>query len=406
MAKDDDFPCLGCGKPVKKSGYSIACTICGLWCHKECTGLTDEVFKFIQAQFKANGVTYWGCRACTSFAKQFHSKLGEMNKRMNEIDSRTTKNTEEIQANKDKVKKIQEEIKELREERDGAAERSEEDTWEEMRDRESRRRNLVIHRVKEPVSSNYKEAQLEDRESCGAIFHAIGLKYKPEEIIIHNRRVGEKGANPRPIVVTIATEEERRKILNKAKLLADTELSEVGIVPDLTWKQRQAEENLWKVAEEKNKNLSEDDRSKNLRWTVAGPRGEKRLTKGLNKDHPATRGLRGRGGRARGRPLQKRGTRRDTVVSGANALPLTNNPARGSRPFRRGRKAAAETEPETEEVTEETAAETETAEMETGSEDEYTEAMEEEVVVRKRTLVKRVREAGDSGEDLAPPEKR
>jgi len=328
MAKDDDFPCLGCGKPVKKSGYSIACTICGLWCHKECTGLTDEVFKFIQAQFKANGVTYWGCRACTSFAKQFHSKLGEMNKRMNEIDSRTT------------------------------------------------------------------------------IFHAIGLKYKPEEIIIHNRRVGEKGANPRPIVVTIATEEERRKILNKAKLLADTELSEVGIVPDLTWKQRQAEENLWKVAEEKNKNLSEDDRSKNLRWTVAGPRGEKRLTKGLNKDHPATRGLRGRGGRARGRPLQKRGTRRDTVVSGANAMPLTSNPARGSRPFRRGRKAAAETEPETEEVTEETAEETETAEMETGSEDEFTEAMEEEVVVRKRTLVKRVREAGDSGEDLAPPEKR
>ncbi len=40
------------------------------------------------------------------------------------------------------------------------------------------------------------------------------------------------------------------------------------------------------------------------------------------------------------------------------------------------------------------------------SEDEYTEAMEEEVVVRKRTLVKRVREAGDSGEDLALPEKR
>jgi hypothetical protein len=45
-------------------------------------------------------------------------------------------------------------------------------------------------------------------------------------------------------------------------------------------------------------------------------------------------------------------------------------------------------------------------EMETGSEDKYTEAMEEEVVVRKRTLVKRVREARDSGEDLAPPEKR
>jgi hypothetical protein len=97
--------------------------------------------------------------------------------------------------------------------------------------------------------------------------------------------------------------------------------------------------------------------------------------------------------------------RRDTVVSGANALPLTNNPARGSRPFRRGRKAAAETEPETEEVTEEATAETETAEIETGSEDEYTEAMEKEVVTRKRTLVKRVREAGDSGEDLAPPEK-
>ncbi len=85
--------------------------------------------------------------------------------------------------------------------------------------------------------------------------------------------MGEKGANPRPIVVTIATEEERRKILNKAKL------SEVGIVPDLTWKQRQAEENLWKVAEEKNKNL----RTKTIQLHEGSEAGEEEPEADLSK---------------------------------------------------------------------------------------------------------------------------
>jgi hypothetical protein len=62
--------------------------------------------------------------------------------------------------------------------------------------------------------------------------------------------------------------------------------------------------------------------------------------------------------------------RRDTVVSGANALPLTNYPARGSCPFRRGRKATGGAWP-SEELREEATTVTESAELETGSKDEY-----------------------------------
>ena len=110
----DEYLCLACGKPVQKSGYSLACTVCGLWCHKDCAGISDEVFKFISAQVKATRVTYWGCRCCTSFAKSFHSKLGEMNKRLVDLENKTEKNADAGKANKEEIKKVREEVKELR----------------------------------------------------------------------------------------------------------------------------------------------------------------------------------------------------------------------------------------------------------------------------------------------------
>jgi hypothetical protein len=47
--------CLGCGK---KSETSIQCTICGLWCHKEWAGISNEFLKFLEEQKKNTGFAY------------------------------------------------------------------------------------------------------------------------------------------------------------------------------------------------------------------------------------------------------------------------------------------------------------------------------------------------------------
>jgi len=73
--------------------------------------------------------------------------------------------------------------------------------------------------------------------------------------------------------------------------------------PDLTQMQRKEEEEMRQEAERKNREeLTQDDISKNLVWTVVGARGEKRIIKVVERGRGggqrimrgATRGNRGR----------------------------------------------------------------------------------------------------------------
>ncbi len=48
------------------------------------------------------------------------------------------------------------------------------------------------------------------------------------------------------------------------------EFSEVSVVPDLTWKQRQEEGDMDREAETRNENLTEVDVAKKLNWMVVG----------------------------------------------------------------------------------------------------------------------------------------
>ncbi len=89
--------------------------------------------------------------------------------------------------------------------------------------------------------------------------------------------------------------------------------------PDLTKKQRDEE------AERRNKNLSENDVSKNLHWVVVGPRGERRLTKEKKDTEWNTTGRRmTRGGQRDGRGGQTRGG-----ATGRRILTEANSVARG-----------------------------------------------------------------------------
>jgi hypothetical protein len=90
--------------------------------------------------------------------------------------------------------------------------------FEELREREQRRLNLVLHGVKEPadsVVSNRKKAE-EDKDSCVRIFRTVKIRTTKSDIRFC-RRVGQKSRDPRPMVLDLYTEEERRHILGRAK---------------------------------------------------------------------------------------------------------------------------------------------------------------------------------------------
>ena len=136
------------------------------------------------------------------------------------------------------------------------------------------------------------------------------------------RRIGEAGEEPRPLVVIMRTEELKRSILEKARNLRDTVYQEVGIVPDLTLKQRREEQNMAEEVEKKNEQeLTDEDRAKNLHWLLVGPRGAKKIIKGVPREYQERRGPGGsRGGtgyRGRGRPRTRGGR-----ATGANVAAL------------------------------------------------------------------------------------
>jgi hypothetical protein len=92
------------------------------------------------------------------------------------------------------------------------------------------------------------------------------------------------------MVIGLENEEEKRHLLGRAKELRNTRYSDISIVPDLTRKQRNREARMKEEAEEKNKELTEEERRRNVKWMVVGRRGEKRIIKGVERDQqPYTR---------------------------------------------------------------------------------------------------------------------
>ena len=69
-------------------------------------------------------------------------------------------------------------------------------------------------------------------------------------------------------------------ILSCASKLATSRLSSVSVVPDLTKKQREMDEEVRREADRRNREeLTDDDRSKNLRWVAVGRKGARKIIK-------------------------------------------------------------------------------------------------------------------------------
>jgi hypothetical protein len=181
-----------------------------------------------------------------------------------------------------------------------------------------------------------EERKAWDLQSCGNIFRALNLDFSGEEVVKFCRRVGEKGAGPRPLVVGLRREWQKEDLLEKAKDLRNTQFPEVSIIPDLTQEQRKEEAEMKSEVERRNRDLPPEDRAKNLEWMVVGARGERRMVKGTMRPRPIGGVARGAG--AAGRPIAG-GAGGRTVTGGelapqllpARPIPDRWDPAVGGR---------------------------------------------------------------------------
>ena len=266
-----------------------------------CTGLSKEAIKGLEVQAKEVGQAYWACRACMNFSNKWHSQMREVNKRQEETEARVEANTDKIEEVRLNTEELRREFREYVQRTEGIQERLEAVMDAELREREARRLNLVIHGLQEPAE-NIKDSRgrmEQDKIECERLFIAMKARTRYQAIRFC-RRIGERGEDPRPLVFGVFTEEEKRHLLEKAKELVYTKYEDVTVVPDMTKSQRKGEQQLRDEANKRNTQLTEEDRSKNLKWLVVGKRGEKRLIKGTERESQRGRQERERGVEATG----------------------------------------------------------------------------------------------------------
>jgi hypothetical protein len=92
MARGVTAACVACRKKFKKDGFSVQCTICGLWIHGQCAGMTGDLFSFLDEPHKQTGTAHWARRSWTSYAQGMNNRMREIGNNIKEVKQSYTKN--------------------------------------------------------------------------------------------------------------------------------------------------------------------------------------------------------------------------------------------------------------------------------------------------------------------------
>jgi len=289
------FPKFRCKKAVGKN--SVQCKTCQFWVHVECQEISKELFSVLAnpGKFAAYGSVCWNCDSCTASSAKLERRLVEFETRFKDVEHRVVVNEAAVHETNKRVEAVERSQARVEEEMGKERENIRQERNEELRERESRRKNVVIHRVEEAGewARTGEERRNWDLESCENIFKELKLNMRAKEVIKFCRRVGERSETPRPMVVGFKREWQKEDLLDNARELKNTRFEEVTVAPDLTKEQRKEEAELVREAERRNERRTEDDRAKNLVWMVVGAKGEKRIIKGTAREQYQGAGLRG-----------------------------------------------------------------------------------------------------------------
>ena len=300
----------------------------------ECQGISDELFNILVDPEKYGGVC-WNCDSCLASSARLERHLKSFEARVNQVEIATAKTTSDLKVVDSKVDNLRRDLEAFKAKSSEAEEKRDDCyvTREEYREREAKKTNIILHRVSEPGPEFklYEERKQKDIEECKKILKMLDMDREAEEEIKTCRRIGERGEEPRPMIMVLRTEEARRKALDRTRKLRNTTYEDVGIVPDLTVEQRREEQEMVEEVERRNEeDLTEEDKAKNLKWLLVGPRGAKKIIKGTQRgDQVGWRGRASGRGIGRGAGMEKRGGRRSMArggatgqVTGANATPV------------------------------------------------------------------------------------
>ena len=274
-----DFPCLKCEVHVKKNDSAIQCQLCDLWIHQKCADMSDALFKELVYQIENGGGAFWSCKSCRSATAKLNKKITEIYKKVEELETETKENKTEIQSVKADLADTNRKLDKLSVSNQDGAAASQDAVFRELKDREERKHNLLIHNLDEPgpevkLGSERKEI---DTSNLLKVMQTINMKINMEQDVKFVRRIGERRDSARPLLVGQNDPNIRGSILKNASKLANTQYAGISLAPDLTKRQRDEDEEVRKLCETRNEARSGDELG--FVWKPLGPRGSRRPVK-------------------------------------------------------------------------------------------------------------------------------
>jgi len=243
--------CLECEEEIDEDVQdSIECGVCKKWCHKSCSQLKDERYRYLQ---NSGGEVLWGCQKCRDPAEKdtgstrLEAKVDSIMQMMTKLVTRLVELEEERSKSK-----IEERI-------DETVERKVAEAMDESREREKRKMNVVFVNVQESEGETAEERKKRDIEKVVELVGKIsdvGREEISDPVRLGGRTIGSE-SRPRMLRVTVRTEEAKKKVLMNARKLSEGKdaRNRVYVNQDRTPKER---EDFRKMRDELERRKKED----------------------------------------------------------------------------------------------------------------------------------------------------
>lgn len=323
-----DEVCPKCDKVVKNRDMALLCDLCEFWYHISCEEVTKEAYRFLMR--KDVSAIHWYCKRCDITARKILSHVTRLEKRQDDVERKVEKlekysheNFEELRSEVEKLKaevipgeenfmklrkdldeiktKVCEEVKEEvgRSYRDIVKEEAKKvydvqaavisgeeviaKTTSKIQERLDRKNNLVLYNVPEEVkremnlgirSEKIKHDKMILKEVCAE----IGVNCYDDDIVSVTRLGKYMGAQdsettkPRPILVVL-NDGVKGKVMRNAHKLKDCKnlvYKNIGLSHDMNEEERRKNNDLRKVAAERNMEAQSKDEENNFLYVVRG----------------------------------------------------------------------------------------------------------------------------------------
>ncbi len=270
--------CMVCKKSLQRN-ISVPCQVCEEYTHPDCSNISKDLLQYLIDETKSGNNISWSCTSCSKVAKILNNKIKLLAKEIEDV-KKDVKDLKTGQAETNKnIEDVRNACNKNTADIESADKRVKQTIFAELRDREEKKCNVVIHGIPEAEDelSGVEKKEYDVQSILNITDEILPTEKYEKNDLKFVKRLGEKSENPRPILLGLRNEDSKCLLLRNAKNLKDSvNYYDINIVPDLTKQQRLEEVELGQEAARRNAAMEPDD-ALNWEWRLVGPKGRKRL---------------------------------------------------------------------------------------------------------------------------------